>query len=119
MHTYNYSNYYILDSDIIDRHFAKNTYSKLFYTLLICIVVSIFVFYFDVLIQVFSYYFLGPSLTKDNIVEMDKLRKSISQYVDVKNKYVYECVANVLNIKILETGELIVCKTLTGQQIAC
>lgn len=113
----NYINYYIVESDV-ERYFNPYNYTLIFWVEVVAIVASLGIFYLPIIIQVFSYYFLGPSLTKEDEIVMSQERDLLNEYIDVKSKYELVCtVGDVLGIKNKQTLVIIEALTLSGQTI--
>lgn len=114
---HNYINYYLLDADL-DTIFKDERYNVIFWAEVVAIIASLFVFYLPIIEQIISYYFLGPSLTKENIDTMNAERVLLQSYTDIKSKYEFSCtVSNTLAFKNKTTNEITEALTLSGQPI--
>jgi hypothetical protein len=114
---YNYVNYYLLQTDI-EREI--NTYNNriIFWAEVVAIGISLFVFYLDFIIQVFGYYFFGPSLTKKDRDMMEIQRALLNSYSDIKSKYILVCTTNnTLGFKEIATNIVTEALTLSNQVI--
>lgn len=113
----NYINYYLLEGDV-DRYFKSESYGVIFWAEVIAIAASVIVFYFNTLLQIFSYYFLGPSLTKEDLDTMNQERVLLEKYNNLKSKYVLTCTTNnTLGYKNLQTQIITEALTLSGQPV--
>ena len=90
MSSYSYTSFVILD-DYIHWIFPLNNYIWLMSSLLILSIFFLLYFYLDILLQVFSYYFLGPSLTNEDIVKMNIERELLKKYQLIKETSTLVC----------------------------
>jgi hypothetical protein len=118
MAMYNYVNYYMLSQDILDI-FPADSYMVLYIAELLIIGVSVALFYYNICKQMLFYYFFSPNLTPENLTTMEEQKLNLEQYINVRDKYKFECIVltNNLGIKNLQTGEIIEALTLTSQVI--
>lgn len=114
---HNYINYYLLNADL-DSIFKEEKYSIIFWIEVVVILGSLLVFYLPIIEQIIGYYFLSPSLTKENLDTMTNEREILSSYSNIKAKYIFTCtLSNTLAFKNLETNEITEALTLSGQTI--
>ena len=117
MSSYSLSNYYILGTDLL-RVIPSPDYVIIFMTEIITIVGILYVFYYDLIIQLFAYYTYKPSLTKKNEDVMKQERDLISTYVNPKQKYKLVCTSSDrLGIKNLTDNTIIDALTIGGDII--
>ena len=81
--SYSYSSLFVLD-DYIHWLFPEEKYIWLMATMVTISIFFIIYFYIDIVLQIISYWFFGPSLTKENILTMDQERNLIRKYENIK-----------------------------------